>query len=293
MTATASMRGMVIDRFGGPGELHLADLPRPTPRGGEVLIRVEYAGTNPADWKCREGWLSQFFTYRFPFVLGFDASGVVTEVGPGVDGLRPGDRVVTASNQGKGEWGTYAEYVVSDIDRVARLPDAVSFEAAAALPTAGITAWEAVFDVAAVRPGQQVFVHGGAGGTGSYAIQLAHHAGARVVTTASGHNRDYVRSLGAELAIDYRNADVAAAVRGWAPDGVDVVIDTVGQGTLVNSIELVKRGGLSTQIATLIADEPHPDPERAAALGVRVAMTMASHERQGRQLRSLVAVLKR
>jgi len=287
----ATMRAAVIDRFGGPGELHVAALPTPQPGKGEVLVRVAYAGVNPADWKCREGWLASFFDYAFPFVVGFDASGWVAALGEDVTGLAPGDRVVCASNQGKGAWGSYAEFVIADAERVVRLPESLGLEAAATLPTAGMTAWEAVFDVAGTRTGQLVLVNGGAGGTGSFAIQLARMAGARVAATCSAGNAEYVRELGAELAIDYRTGRVAEAVQRWAPGGVDLVVDTVGQGSLLESVELVRRGGVVAPIATLIANEPQPDPARADARGVRIAPTMSTHPNQPRQLRALVEAM--
>lgn len=285
------MRAMIIERFGGPEELRLAELPEPEPGAGEVLIRMAFAGVNPADWKIREGWLRQFVPFRLPHVLGFDGAGVVAGLGAGVAGLRIGARVVTASNQGKGAWGTYAEYAVSDADRVVPLPDTVDLEVAASLPTAGITSWEALFDVGGLRAGQRVLVNGGAGGMGSWCIQLAKMAGALAAATCSAANLDYVRSLGADLAIDYRAQDVVAATRGWAPEGVDLVVDTVGQGTLLEAVELVKRGGIVAPIGTLIAGEPQPDAARAAARGVRIVPTMSSFERQGRQLRALVEAL--
>ncbi len=287
----ATMRASVIDGFGGPEQLHLAEVPTPKAGAGEVLVRVAYAGVNPADWKCREGWLALFFTYEFPFIVGFDAAGVVAALGEGVTGLSLGDRVVTASNQGRGAWGSYAQFVASDAERVARLPESVSFVDAAALPTAGMTAWEAVFDVAATQAGQRVLVNGGAGGTGSFAIQLARLAGARVAATCSPANAEYVWSLGAERAIDYRGESVAAAVRRWAPEGVDLVVDTVGQGSLLESVDLVRRGGVVAPIATLIANEPQADRARAAANGVRVVPTMSSFPNQPRQLRALVAAM--
>ena len=285
------MRAMVLEQFGGPEVLHLVDIERPRAASGGVVIQVAYAGVNPADWKAREGWLSLYFDYQFPFVLGFDAAGVVAEVGEGVTDLAVGDRVVTASNQGRGERGSYAEYVASDRERVVKLPDHVALLDAAAMPTAAITAWEAVFDVAAVGAGQKVLVNGGAGGTGSYAIQLAKMMGADVAATCGPANLDYVRGLGADLAIDYRQGKVADAVRAWAPDGVDVVIDTVGQGTLLDSIEMVKRGGVVTPITTLIAQEPMPDAARAEELGVRVQIASSTFDHQERQLNALVEAL--
>jgi NADPH:quinone reductase len=286
-----TMRAMVLDRFGGPEVLHMSTIERPHAAPGAVIIQVAYAGVNPADWKTREGWLSPFFEYQFPFVLGFDAAGVVAEVGNGVTDLTIGDRVVTASNMGRGERGSYAQYVASDRERVVKLPDSVRFADAAAMPTAGVTCWEALFDVGGTKEGSQVLINGGAGGVGSYAIQLAKMVGANVAATCGPANLDYVRGLGADLAIDYRQGGVREAVRSWAPEGVDVVVDTVGQGTLPDSIEMVKRGGTVTPIATLIADEPMPDPARAASLGVAVAPTMSNFANQERQLNALVAAL--
>lgn len=285
------MRAVVLDKFGGPEVLRLGMIERPRAAPGNIVVRTAYAGVNPADWKAREGWLARYFDYRFPFVVGFDAAGIVAEVGEGVNEFAIGDRVVTASNQGIGERGSYADYVASAAERCAKLPGSISLRDAAALPTAGITAFEAVFDVGQAGTGGTVLVNGGAGGTGGYAIQLARMAGARVAATCGPDNLDYVQSLGAELAIDYRKGGVADAVRAWAADGVDLVVDTVGQGTLLEAIDLTRRGGIIAPIATLIADEPLFDPERAAARGVRIVPTMSSHANQPRQLRALVAAL--
>ena len=285
------MRAMVLDRFGGPEVLRMGEIERPRAAPGGVVVKVAYAGVNPADWKAREGWLAQYFTYVFPFVVGFDASGWVAEVGDGVVGLKVGDRVVTASNQGRGERGAYADYVAADQARVVRLPDAVGLQDAATLPTAGMTAWEATCDVGGASAGRLVLVNGGAGGTGGFAIQIARQAGARVAATCSAGNADYVTGLGAELAIDYRRGGVVEAVRGWAPDGVDLVVDTVGQGSLVDGIEAIRRGGTFAAIGTLIKDEPWPDLTRAAELGVKVDSVVSNFANQQRQLTLLVAAL--
>jgi NADPH:quinone reductase-like Zn-dependent oxidoreductase len=284
------MRAMAIDRFGGPEVLRMAELPIPAPGPGEVLIKVAYAGVNPADWKCREGWLARFFEYRFPFVLGFDAAGVVVKLGAGVSGLAAGQRVVACSKQGLGQWGSYAEYVVAATDGVAPLADHVPQAEAAALPTAGITAYEGLFESGRIGPGQAVLIHGGAGGVGSYAIQLARHAGARVAATCGPHNLDYVRGLGAELAIDHRAGRIAEAIAAWAPQGLDLVLDAVGQGSLPQAVELVRPGGVIAPIATLIADETPHDAAAAQRRGVRIVPTMSSYERSGAQLRRLAAL---
>lgn len=285
------MKAMVLDHFGGPDVLHMAEIEQPSVSPGQVVVRVAFASVNPADWKAREGWLAQYFQYQFPFVVGFDAAGVVAEVGEGVSGFAVGDRVVTPGNQGLGERGSYAEYVRSAAERVIPLPANVSFLQAATLPTAGMTAWKAVFDNGHAGPGQKVVVNGGAGGTGSFAIQLAKMAGAQVTTTCSAHNSDYVRELGADHVIDYRAANVIEAIRQWAPEGVDLIVDTVGQGTFVDTIEIVRRGGIICPIGTLIADEAPYDAGRAAAAGVSVIPTISDFESQPRQLAGLVDAL--
>jgi NADPH:quinone reductase-like Zn-dependent oxidoreductase len=282
------MRAMVIDRFGGPEVLHLADVESPEPGPGEVLIRVAYAGVNPADWKCREGWLAQFFDYKFPFIVGFDAAGIVARVGAGVDNYKVGDRVVTSSNQGIGEWGTYAEFVRSAIDRVAHLADGLDFQTAASIPTAAVTSWEALFDTGHLKAGHKVLIHGGAGGMGSFAVQFAKHVHADAAATCGPANLDYVRGLGADRVINYRSENILAALRAWAPDGVDLIVDTVGQGTLPDGIEMVKRGGAIAPIGTLIKDEPQFDAAVADARGVRIIPTMSNRSRAGAQLRTIV-----
>lgn len=285
------MKAMVLDHFGGPEVLHMAEIEKPSATPGNVIVEVAYASVNPADWKAREGWLARYFDYQFPFVVGFDAAGIVAEVGEGVTHVKPGDRVVTPGNQGMGERGSYAEFVRAAGERVIPLPDSVSFRDAATLPTAGMTAWQATLDPTPLGPNSMVVVNGGAGGTGSFAIQLAKMAGAKVATTCSAHNFDYVRSLGAELAIDYRNDDVVAALRAWAPGGIDLAVDTVGQGTFVGILPVMKRGGIVTPIGTLIADEATIDPAAAEAAGVTVIPTVSAFPEQPRQLRGLVEAL--
>ncbi len=282
------MRAMVIDGFGGPEVFRAAEVETPKAGPGEVLIRVAYASVNPADWKCREGWLARFFDYKFPFIVGFDAAGIVAAVGEGIGDYKVGDRVVTSSNQGIGQWGTYAEYVVSVTDRVAKLADGLDFLTAAAIPTAAVTSWEALFDTGGLKAGQSVLINGGAGGMGSFAIQFAKHAGARVAVTCGPANLDYVRELGADLAIDYRTGKVLDGVLAWAPEGVDLIVDTVGQGTLLDGVAMTKPGGLIAPIGTLIPDEPGFDPAVAAGRNVRIVPTMSNHTRAGGQLRTIV-----
>lgn len=287
---SATMRAMAIEGFGGPDVLRAATLPLPEPGPGELLVRVACAGVNPADWKTREGWLSAFFQYRCPFVLGFDLAGTVVKAGEGTDASLVGRRVVAYSRQGAGEWGSYAEYAVIWAAAAVPLPEEVPLEEAAALPTAGITAWEGLFVSGGLRAGQKLLVHGGAGGVGRYAIQLARHAGAEVVATCSAANREDVLALGAALALDYRDPRWTEALKAWAPQGVDLLLDAVGQGSLPQAVDLVRRGGVLAPVATLVAGEPQPDAQRAADRGVRVVPTMSDFSRSAGQLRELVSL---
>lgn len=261
------MRALLIDRVGAADVLRLADAPMPRPGPGDVLIRVAYAGVNPADWKCREGYLGAFMTYTFPFVIGFDAAGVVEAVGGDVTGFEPGMRVFAQTDVGAGRWGAYAEYVAVRHDSVVRLPDAVSFAAAATVPTPALAAWAGLFDDGGLEAGQTVLVHGGAGAVGTFAIQLAVQAGARVAATCSARNRETVEALGAAAAIDYRAQDIAAAVRAWTPGGVDLVLDAVGGATLPAALDLLAPGGTLVTIMTLVSG----DAERLAATAAEAA----------------------
>src|ERR1700753_3700708 len=258
------MRAMVINGFGGPEVLHIEDIPMPVPKPGEVLIQVAYASVNPADWKCREGWLAQVFGYKFSFVVGFDAAGVIAGLGDGVTGYKIGDRVVTSSNQGLGQNGSYEEYLTVAVDRVAHLAGSVDFRAPASIPPPAVPSWEALYGSGDLKAGQSVLINGGAGGMGSFAIQFAKHTGARVAVTCGPDNIDYVKSLGADLAINYRSEDVKQAVLAWAPGGVDLVVDTVGQGTFTGAVAMTKPGGVVAPIGTLIVDEAKCDADEAA-----------------------------
>lgn len=251
-----TMTAAALHRFGDADSFELVSLPIPAPGPGEVLIRVAYAGVNPADWKDREGYFSQFYDIRFPHIVGFDAAGTVADVGEGVTDFLPGERVLTVSAHGQGAQGSYAEYLPVPVDRVAKIPDQLPLAQAAALPVAALTAWQALFDVPRgnLQPGQAVLINGGAGGVGTFAVQLAQQAGARIAATCSAANADYTRQLGAELALDYRDTGWVAAVGEWAKGGVDLLIDAVGPDTLPGVEGLVRSGGRCVSIATLNRD---------------------------------------
>ncbi|MCX5998051.1 MAG: NADP-dependent oxidoreductase [Chloroflexi bacterium] len=262
------MRAMIINKVGGPEVLQLAEVPTPEPKAGEVLIRVACAGVNPADWKDREGRLAGFYTYQFPYIVGFDAAGVVAKVGPGVTLVRKGERVITNSNHGQGTWGTYAEYVVALEDRVAPLPKSLDFAQGAAIPIPALASWQALFDKAHVKAGQRLLIHGASGGVGGFAAQFAKWAGVRVAGTCFAENIDYVKGLGVDRAIDSRKEDIGKAVHGWAPEGVDLVLDLVGPRSLPNALDLMRPGGILMNIVTLVDDgDIEADTKAAAARG--------------------------
>jgi NADPH:quinone reductase len=243
------MRAMVTPQFGGPDLFEERDVERPHPRPGEVLVRVVAAGTNPIDAKLRAAGGSRGL--EAPVVLGADVSGVVEEVGPGVTDLAAGDEVYyTPEVFGPGSHGGYAEYHVAKADIVAKKPASLSHEDAAAVPLAGGTAYEALVRRLAVRVGETVLIHGGAGGVGSFAVQIARAGGARVLATSGPDNQETLDALGADVAIDYTRRDAAeVALDDTGGAGVDAVLDTVGGETVVNSIPATRPFG---RLATIL-----------------------------------------
>ncbi|GAA4093773.1 NADP-dependent oxidoreductase [Nocardioides kongjuensis] len=269
------MFAMIMNETGGPEVLQYGEIETPEPGPGEVRVRVAYAGVNPADWKNRQGMLAAFRPYVFPYVLGFDAAGVVDALGEGVTGFAVGDRVVTPTNHGQGAQGSYAEYVVANVDRVAPVPEAMGFAEAAALPVAALTAWQALQHNGGVQPGQRVLVHGGSGGLGSFAVQFARAAGAEVAATCSTGNVAYLRGLGVDRVIDYVTEDVTAAVKEWAPDGLDLLVNTAGASSLAHGLDLVRDGGAFVSIPTLVDDGDIPaDVAAAAGRGIERVYSM-------------------
>ena len=210
------------------------------------------------DWKIREGHLKGMLTYPMPLTLGWDVSGVVSAVGARVSRLKVGDAVFSRPNIKRN--GCYAEYVAIDESEVAYKPKTISHVEAASLPLAGITAWEALFSTANLKAGQRILIHGGAGGVGSLAIQLAKNCGAYVITTTSGKNVSLVKSLGADEVIDYEQSQFAEFVQ-----NVDVVFDTLGGQVQEDSWTKLKPGGILVSIVS------PPSTERAHKLGVRSA----------------------
>lgn len=278
------MKAMVIEDFGGPEQLKLADIPVPTPEDGEVLIELAYTGVNPVDWKIREGRLKDMFPHGFPLVPGWDAAGTVSAVGGNVTEFGVGDRVYAYCRKPRIQHGTYAEFVAVEEAAVAPMPANLGFAEAATVPLTGLTNWQSLFEFAELTAGQVVLIHAGAGGIGSLAVQFAKHAGAKVITTASARNHDYVKSLGADAAIDYASESFTDVVRATEADGVDVVYDTIGGETQRRSYEVLKPGGV---LVSIVAP---PDQEAAQRHKVKAGFVFV--EPNGSQLRRISELLQ-
>lgn len=244
------MRAVVLEDFGGPETLTVKEIDVPQPGEGEILIKAAYCSVNPVDWKICQGYLKHMFTdWAFPLIPGWDVSGVVEAVGPGVENFAVGDEVMAYCKGTRVQWGTYAEFVCCPANKAAPKPQNLSMAQAAAIPLVSLTSWQIIHDYCKLQAGQVILIHAGAGGVGSIAIQLAKQVGAKVYTTASAENHPYVLELGADVAIDYRKEDFVERMGEMEPDGVDVVLDAVGGEVLMRSYPLVKPGGYIPTIA--------------------------------------------
>jgi NADPH:quinone reductase-like Zn-dependent oxidoreductase len=264
----AIMKAAFIEKFGGPDVLQYGDLPDPAAAPGQVVVDVAAASVNGADWKVRAGSYAQA---KFPLVPGRDFSGVVAAVGAGVTDLKTGDAVFGVLEGGRE--GTYAEKLAIGAAIVAKKPDGLSHVEAAALALTGLTAISAVETTLKLRRGETILIQGGAGGVASFAIQLARHIGARVITTTSAANVDYVRGLGADEVIDYNAQDFSTAV-----GGCDAVFDTVGGDVAQKSFAVLKPGGRAAFIASG-PQAPKPDRDDVTALRPAVGRARAPLER--------------
>jgi NADPH:quinone reductase-like Zn-dependent oxidoreductase len=251
------MKAAFIERHGGPDVLKFGDMPDPVAAAGEVVVDIVAASVNGADWKVREGKSGQLS--RFPYILGRDFSGVVSAAGAGVTDLRVGDEVFAVCDVG--QEGAYAEKIAIKAPIVAKKPGQLSHVDAAALALAGLTAICTVEDTLRLKAGETILIQGGAGGVASFAIQLAKHLGARVITTASAPNHDYLRKIGADEIIDYNAMDFTRVVK-----DCDAVFDTVGGDVAQRSFSVLKPGGR----AAFIASGPQaPKPDRGDVVALR------------------------
>jgi NADPH:quinone reductase-like Zn-dependent oxidoreductase len=228
------MKAVVIENYGSKDELKEMEVPNPVPTAHQVVVEVKATSINPIDWKLREGYLKQMMPWQFPIILGWDVAGVITEVGSEVTDWKVGDEVFARPDTTR--FGTYAEYTLVDDHLLARKPASISWGEAAAVPLAGLTAYQALFTHGNLKKGEKVLIHAGAGGVGIYAIQLAKQAGAYVITTASERNHELLKSLGADEVIDYRNTKFEEVL-----SDIDVVFDTMGGDVQRNSFKVIKK----------------------------------------------------
>lgn len=279
------MKAITYDRFGGADVLKLTDLPKPEPGPGEVLVKIHAAGVNPIDWKIRNGQFECVFEHNFPITPGWDMAGVMETAGPGVKAWKAGDKVYAYTRFAKAEVGTYAEYMVVPESYLGPMPKGLSFVEAASIPLAALTAWQSFKGFAKLTPGQVVLIHAGAGGVGSLAVPFAKHLGATVVTTAQTNNHDYCQGLGADHCTDYKKADYRIALKELYPEGVDVILDSVGYEIPDQSLDILKPGG-----ALICLNDP-PDEDRAKALGLR-ALRLYS-EPDGKMLGEITKLIEK
>ena len=262
------MKAFIVDRYGNNDGVRASEMPDPEVRDDDVLVQIHAASVNPLDLKIRGGSLKLILPYRLPFVLGNDLAGVVVRVGSRVRRFKRGDEVYARPDQDR--IGAFAEFISIKEDAVASKPKDLTMEEAASIPLVGLTAWQALIERANLKAGQNVLVHAGSGGVGTFAIQLAKHVGALVATTTSTANLDWVKRLGADIVIDYRKDDFETLLHDY-----DVVLDTLGGETLEKSLRVLKPGG------KLVSLSGPPDPDFAKDIGstwiLRLVMRLLSY----------------
>jgi len=261
-----TMKAIVIHEYGGPEALKYEDIPRPEPTDDQLLIRVVAAGVNPVDGMIRSGMFKG--NRAFPIILGGDVAGVVEKVGSKITKFKAGDPVfayVSLNNS-----GGYAQYALVTEREAAPKPKSVTYVEAAAVPVVALTAWQALVDTAKLSTGQTVLIHGGSGGVGSFAIQIAKARGAKVIATASTANQEFLKQLGADVAIDYTKQKFEDVAK-----DVDVVLDSVGRDTLARSYGVVKKGGI---IVSLVARPKESELEKNGIRGAALNAEPNSEE---------------
>lgn len=257
MKAIQLMKAVTINQYGDGSVLNYADVSRPEPQPDEILIKVHASGVNPVDWKIREG-LGEMLKLQSPLILGIEIAGTVEQAGTAVRNFKFGDEVFGSLDAVRG--GGYAEYAIAKTSEIALKPKSLDFEDAAAVPVGALTAQRGIFDLAHLKSGQTILIHGAAGVVGSMAVQFAKAKGACVLGTASGDDAEFVRGLGADTVIDYREEKFEDVVK-----DVDVVFDTVGGDIQERSFGVLKKGGF------LVSAVAPPFPDKAKQFGVLVA----------------------
>jgi len=235
------MKAAQITKYGGSEVVQInQSTPVPNdPSAGKVLVNIRAAGVNPADWKFRDGFFKQMMPLKFPSTLGWDFSGVIEKLGEGVSDYKQGDEVYGQASEITGGSGAFAEMALATADSIAHEPKALSHEQAAGLPTVGVSAWQALVETIGLTDGQKILIHGGAGGIGSIAIQMAKYRGAHIATTVRANDMQYVKELGADEIIDYQTQNFDDLLHDY-----DAVYDNVGGETYTRSFKILKKGGI-------------------------------------------------
>ena len=268
-------RAIVVEQFGAP--MVLKQLPVPKPGAGEVLVEVHAAAVNPVDAAMRDGHMQKATKVRAPFTPGQDISGVVAAIGEGVTAFKPGDEVYGYLSLDRA--GAFADYVVAPEADLAPKPRGITHEQAAAIPLTALTAWQAMFEVGELSEGQQVLIHGGSGGVGTMAVQLAKARGAKVAATASAENLEYLKSLGADQSIDYKAQKFEDEVK-----DVDFVLDAIGRDTQARSWGIIRKGGM---LVSLVQPPPQDVWQRYGVRGTRILV-----KPNGQQLREIAGLVE-
>jgi NADPH:quinone reductase-like Zn-dependent oxidoreductase len=265
------MKSAQFKRYGGSDVIEINQTPMPTLNAGNVLVEIKAAGINPIDWKIREGYMQQMIKLQFPSTLGMDFSGVIKQVGEKVTSsdFKQGDEVYGQAGVINGGSGAFAELTLANIDHIAHKPKRLNHLEAAAIPLVGVSAWQALVENMGLSKGQKILIHGGAGGIGSIAIQLAKLIGAYISTTANVNDKQFVQGLGADQTIDYNSQKFEDLLHDY-----DAVFDTIGGDTYKRSFKVLKKGG------TIISMLEQPNSELMQQYGVKATFQFTQVNRQ-------------
>ncbi|GCF92964.1 NADPH:quinone reductase [Enterococcus florum] len=271
-------RAIVIEEYGHEDQLKEQTITLPELGEHQVIVKVHATSINPIDWKLREGYLQQMMPWSFPIILGWDVAGEIVEIGEAVTGWKPGDHIFARPETTR--FGTYADYTIVDDHLLAAKPENASFEEAAAVPLAGLTAYQALFLHGHLKTGETILIHAGAGGVGTYAVQLAKLTGAKVITTASSENAALLKELGADEVIDYHTTDFSEVL-----NDVDLVFDTLGGEIQEKSFKVLKAGR-----GRLISIVGQPDLDLAKKYDILLAKSIWL-EPNGTQLKEMAGFM--
>lgn len=272
------MQAIVIEAYGSSDQLIEKEVPIPTIKDNQVLVELHATSINPIDWKLREGYLQKNLPFEFPIILGWDAAGIIKNVGTNVTNFQIGDRVFARPETTAG--GTYAEFTAIDENLLAKMPENLSFEEAASVPLTGLTAWQCLVDFSDIKSGDNVLIHAGSGGVGNFAIQIAKSFGAYVASTASGKNEKFLEELGVDEFINYKDENFEEILKDY-----DIVLDTMGGKIQEKSFDVLKRGG------KLVSIVQPPDEKVAESKGITAGFLWL--EPNGKQLAELGKLIKR